>query len=477
MKIICKKTDLAKAVQTVAKAVPAKATTSILECLLLRAEKEEITLTGNNLELGIETVMPGNIEEEGSIAIQAKVFGEIVRKLPEGDVVLETGEKDQATVRCKKTKYNLSVKSAEEYTCIPDMERKNHVTISEFDLKEAIRQTIFSVADTSSKKAMTGELWEINGKELKIVALDGHRISLRKIKLKKEYEPRKVIVPGKTLAEIIKIIGGDPEKEIAVYFTENHIQFEIENTRAISRLIEGEYLKVEQLLSKDYGTKIKVQKKELQECIDRASLLLKDDAKKPIILNIEENILSLEAASNMGSMNESMFVVKEGEKLRIGFNPKFLLEMLRVIDDEEVFCRIFFSNRDFITYFIKENRWSIKTLDILEAEKGKFISQIAIRTYKEKRSIQQFFHCTDDAVDSIQLIQIEQQKRKAEKSLKRKKRSIKDIESLFRSVKPVTGRFEKWLEYEVLKESQYIFYQYSRRKMIDCTCAIWNAIT
>lgn len=184
---------------------------------------------------------------------------------------------------------------------------------------------------------MTGELWEINGKELKIVALDGHRISLRKIKLKKEYEPRKVIVPGKTLAEIIKIIGGDPEKEIAVYFTENHIQFEIENTRAISRLIEGEYLKVEQLLSKDYGTKIKVQKKELQECIDRASLLLKDDAKKPIILNIEENILSLEAVSNMGSMNESMFVVKEGEKLRIGFNPKFLLEMLRVIDDEEVF--------------------------------------------------------------------------------------------------------------------------------------------
>ena len=217
------------------------------------------------------------------------------------------------------------------------MERKNHVTISEFDLKEAIRQTIFSVADTSSKKAMTGELWEINGKELKIVALDGHRISLRKIKLKKEYEPRKVIVPGKTLAEIIKIIGGDPEKEIAVYFTENHIQFEIENTRAISRLIDGEYLKVEQLLSKDYGTKIKVQKKELQECIDRASLLLKDDAKKPIILNIEENILSLEAVSNMGSMNESMFVVKEGEKLRIGFNPKFLLEMLRVIDDEEVF--------------------------------------------------------------------------------------------------------------------------------------------
>ena len=266
MKIICKKADLVKAVQTVSKAVPMKSSTTILECILLRAEKEKITLTGNNLELGIETMMSGNIEEEGSIAIQAKVFGEIVRKLPEGDVVLETGEKDQATVRCKKTKYNLAVKSAEEYTCIPDVERKNRVMISEFDLKEAIRQTIFSVADTTTKKAMTGELWEINGKELKIVALDGHRISLRKVKLKKE----------------------------------------------------------------------------LQECIDRAGLLLKDDAKKPIILNIEENILSLEVASNMGSMNESMFIVKEGEKLRIGFNPKFLLEMLRVIDDEEVF--MYFTN-------------------------------------------------------------------------------------------------------------------------------------
>lgn len=165
MKIICKKADLVKAVQTVSKAVPMKSSTTILECILLRAEKEKITLTGNNLELGIETMMSGNIEEEGSIAIQAKVFGEIVRKLPEGDVVLETGEKDQATVRCKKTKYNLAVKSAEEYTCIPDVERKNRVMISEFDLKEAIRQTIFSVADTTTKKAMTGELWEINGKD------------------------------------------------------------------------------------------------------------------------------------------------------------------------------------------------------------------------------------------------------------------------------------------------------------------------
>lgn len=110
MKIICKKADLVKAVQTVSKAVPMKSSTTILECILLRAEKEKITLTGNNLELGIETMMSGNIEEEGSIAIQAKVFGEIVRKLPEGDVVLETGEKDQATVRCKKTKYNLAVK-------------------------------------------------------------------------------------------------------------------------------------------------------------------------------------------------------------------------------------------------------------------------------------------------------------------------------------------------------------------------------
>lgn len=336
MKIICKKEDLAKAVQTVSKAVPSKSSNSILECILVRAEGGRITLTGNNLEFGIETVMSGTIEKEGGMAIQAKVFGEIVRKLPNGDVVLEKGETDQATLYCKKTKYDLAVKPATEYTDIPTVEKMNQIEISEFDLKEAIRQTIFSVADDSSNKVLTGELWEINGGELKIIAVDGHRIALRKVKLKKAYEPRKAIVPGKTLMEIVKIIGGDPEKELAVYFTDNHIQFEIDNTRAVSRLIEGNYIKVEQLLSADYGTKIKVQKKDLQECIDRAGLLLKEEGKTPIILNIEANLLYLEAKSKIGSMNECLFVMREGERLRIGFNPKFLLEMLRVIDDEEI---------------------------------------------------------------------------------------------------------------------------------------------
>ena len=145
--------------------------------------------------------------------------------------------------------------------------------------------------------------------------------------------------------------------------------------------------------------------------------------------------------------------------------------ILNLYDAEDIikeqyqsFCRIFFSNGDFITYFIRENRWSVKTLDILEAKKGKFISQIAIRTCKGKKSIKQFFHRADDAVDSIELIEIEQYKIKEEKALERKKRMTKDIEYLFRSVKPVTRKFEKWLEHEVLKESQYIFYQYSRKK-------------
>ena len=152
--------------------------------------------------------------------------------------------------------------------------------------------------------------------------------------------------------------------------------------------------------------------------------------------------------------------------------------ILNLYDAEDIkkeqylpFCRIFFFSGDFITYFIRENRWSVKTLDILEAKKGKFISQIAIRTCKEKKRIKQFFHRADDAVDSIELIEIEQYKIKEERALERKKRMTKDIEYLFRSVKPVTRKFEKWLEHEVLKESQYIFYQYSRKKMIDCTCS------
>ena len=228
------------------------------------------------------------------------------------------------------------MKSGETYPGLPNVEKKQGIEVTEFKIKEAIRQTIFSVADNDSNKMMCGELWEIKGKDLRVIALDGHRISLRNIQLEEEYPPFKVIVPGTTLVEIGKIISGDPEEIIQIFITDSHIMFELKDTIAVSRLIDGEYFKVDQLISLDYETKMKIQRKELQECIDRASLFTKDDSNKPVIINISEKKMKLEIKTKMGALNETLEAEKEGKEIQIGFNPKFLLEMLRVIDDDEI---------------------------------------------------------------------------------------------------------------------------------------------
>ena len=216
------------------------------------------------------------------------------------------------------------------------IEKNKYICLSQFSLKEIVRQTIFSISVNDSNKMMTGELFEVNGEELRVVSLDGHRMSIRKVLLKDTYENTKVIVPGKTLNEISKILTGDNEKEVLIFFGTNHVLFEFDDTIVISRLIEGEYFKVDQMLSSDYATKVTINKKEFQDSIERASILIRENDKKPIILNIQESKMSLKLNSSFGTMNAEILIHKTGQDLMIGFNPKFLIDALRIIDDEEV---------------------------------------------------------------------------------------------------------------------------------------------
>ena len=169
-----------------------------------------------------------------------------------------------------------------------------------------------------------------------MVSLDGHRISIRKIELKDSYSDKKVVVPGKSLQEISKILSGETEDEVHIFFTSNHIVFEFDTTTVVSRLIEGEYFKINQMLSSDYETKFVINKKELLSCIDRATLLVKEGDKKPIIFTITDGNMEIRINSQLGSMKEEIDIEKEGKDIMIGFNPRFLIDALRVIDDENV---------------------------------------------------------------------------------------------------------------------------------------------
>ena len=221
MKLVCSKINLLNGVQIVSKAVPNKTTMSILECILIDASGRNIKLIANDMELGIETIAKGEV-----IALDAKILLDIVRKLPDNEITIETDKSFKTNITCEKAKFTIIGKSGEDFSYLPSIEKIDSIIVSQFTLKEVVRQTIFSISDNDNNKLMTGELFDINGDTLKVVSLDGHRISIRRIKLKDNYPARKVVVPGKTLNEISKILSGDADKDVYIFFTGKHIVFE-----------------------------------------------------------------------------------------------------------------------------------------------------------------------------------------------------------------------------------------------------------
>ena len=338
MKLRFQKDAIVNAINIVMKAVPSKTTMSILECILIDASTGEIKLTGNDMELGIETKVEGEILEHGKIALDAKLFSEITRRLSSqnASITIESDQNFNTIISCENSTFNIQGRDGEEFSYLPYIEKDKYICLSQFTLKEVIQQTIFSISPNDSNKMMAGELFEVNENQLKVVSLDGHRVSIRNLELKEEYQPRKVIVPGKTLMEVSKILSGEMDSLVNLFFTKNHIVFEFDETTVVSRLIEGEYFRIEQMLSTDYETKVKVNKRELLSCIDRATLLIRENDKKPIIIQITDGEMRLKLTSGLGSMNEEIVIEKEGKDILIGFNPKFLIDALRVIDDEMV---------------------------------------------------------------------------------------------------------------------------------------------
>ena len=336
MHIICDKSKLIEGMNIVMKAIPGKTTMMILECVVIEVKDNQIKLIANDLQLGIETLIDGEIKQEGSVAVGAKVFFEIIRKLPSDNVSITVDEDYHMNISCGKAKFNIMAKATDEFPYLPNIVKDKNVNISPFTLKDIIRQTVFSISDNENAKVMTGELFEIHDSELKGVSLDGHRISIRKVKLNRSYDDVSVIIPGKTLIEISKIINGGMDDEVSIFFTDKHVLFEFEDTIVLSRLIEGEYYKIDKMLSTDYETKVTVNKREMLECIDRSTLLLKESDKKPVIIDVQDDYMKFAMNSAIGSMDEDIDASKEGKDILIGFNPRFLMDALRVIDEDEI---------------------------------------------------------------------------------------------------------------------------------------------
>lgn len=336
MKIICKQRDLMSAINIALKAVSSKSTMPLLECLYLEAKDGIIKLSSSNMELSIETLVSGRIDTEGHVALNSRVFSEMIRKLNDDMVIIEVDENNTTFIYCGSTKFKIPGLDGSDFPKIPEFPREDSISISQFTLKEIIKQTIFSVSDNENNKIMTGEHIEVNENILTVTSLDGHRISIRKAELNRSYSDKDVVIPGKTLNEITKLLDDDIEKKVVLYFSKNSIMFEFDDTIVLSRLLDGKYINVRQMINNDYDTKISINKKSFYDCFDRATLLVKESEKRPVIIGIHDGRITLNMNTSIGTLDEEIEVEKEGKDLLIGFNPKFIMDVLKVIDDDEI---------------------------------------------------------------------------------------------------------------------------------------------
>lgn len=336
MHIRCKQDVLLNSINTVLKACSTKTTMPILECILLKAHNNQVTLVGYNLELGIESTIQADVLEEGSIALEAKIFSEIIRKMPNQTVDISTTQNHMTNITCEKSKFSIAGQLGDEFPDLPKVEQMNKYTISQVEFKDMIRQTIFSVAQEESRPILTGEMIQIKDDSFRMVTVDGYRISYRKIPLSNENQEYEVVVPGRTLNEISKILSSDEQDEMNIYFEDKHIMFDLGDSKVISNLLEGEFLKYEQVFSSDYETKVKVDRKDFLMSIERAALISREGKKNPIKIEIDGDNMIITSRAELGTALEEVAIELEGNNLSIAFNPKYLIDALKSIDDDEV---------------------------------------------------------------------------------------------------------------------------------------------
>lgn len=350
MKLICHKQQLLKVINTVQKAVSAKSIMPILECIKIDASADgNLTVTGNNLDLCIEYHDTCNIPEGGSIAISSKMFGEIIRRLPDEDVTVTVNEQNNVTtIKCDKSEFNIQGLSGNEYPAVPEVNETYRFSMGQAKLKKMIRKTIFAVSQNEARKPiLTGSLFEIETGVLSIVSTDGYRLAICRETVDSSLENKKFVIPGLTLREIFKVLEDGEDKTVDIIVSDRHVMFEFENYKVVTRLLEGEYINYKPVLMTPNSIFVVANTSQLSESLERASLLINDDIsakaeKVPVRLNIVMDKIEITCMTGKGKVHDVVDVSVNGEDIEIGFNHKYLLEALRACEEEEV--KMEFSN-------------------------------------------------------------------------------------------------------------------------------------
>ena len=336
MNFITDKDSLHNAINIVQKSVSSKTTMPILEGILFKIIDNTIYLMGTNLEIGIKTTLSGTIINSGSVVISARLISEIVRKLSDDDIVVELKENNILNIKCGNSDFNIQGQNGEDFPEIPEVITDTEISVPKELFKSMIRETIFSVAKNENIPILTGELIEIKNGTIKFIALDGYRLAIRQGFIE-ESSPLHEVIPERTLSELYRITSLNSEETIYISYSKNQVLFRLGSTYIVSRLLEGEYMDYNKIIPKSYATKVKVNVDDLLSSCERASLMVSSGESNLIKLHFFNNTLEISSNSEIGAVKEQLDLEMDGDPLKIAFNSAYIIDVLKIISDEEVY--------------------------------------------------------------------------------------------------------------------------------------------
>ena len=367
MKFVCYKDTILKAINSVVKGVASKTTMPILEGILIQTNDKEIKLTTYDLEIGIEYVMECEVEEQGSTVVNAVMFSEIIRKLPNTEIHISVNDKNLLEIECEGSLYKLATMNPDEFPELPKIEIENSIEVDQNVLKNMIRKTIFAVSTEESRPIFTGCLFEIENNKLNVVAVDGFRLALRSIYLNKQTNNFKAVIPGKTLNDVNKIIS-DSFEPVKIGVAKNQALFEMDNCKVVTRILDGEFLNYQNVIPSNWETRVRANKSILQNSFERVSLIssssIEKEKKYPVKVQVDIGKVVISCTNQTGDAKEEMYVSTEGKNLEAGFNPKYFLDCLKAIDDEEVYVEFGSSISPCIIRSVENNDYTYMILPI-----------------------------------------------------------------------------------------------------------------
>lgn len=333
MKFIVNQRDLAKHINIAQKGISSRTTLQILDGILIEAQKDRIKLTATDLEISIETFVQAEVQHEGSIVVNSKIFGEIIKKLPDAWINIEVNN-NNINIKCENSEFNIIGNPGEDYPDLPLVIEEKSFVLPKDLFKNAIRQTVFATTQDETRPSLTGVLLEIENNVISFVSLDGYRLALRKIPTKSDVS-LKIIIPGRSLNELNKILD-DREEDINISYAQGQVVFNIGDTIVYTRLLDGQFFNYKDIMRKDHKTNVIVNKREFQNGLERASLLAKEEKANLVRLNVLDEQVIIRSNSEIGDVFEQISSTQNGENLNIAFNSRYILEGIKIMDAEEI---------------------------------------------------------------------------------------------------------------------------------------------